>query len=81
MGLKAKAGDSRDGKRHQTDTTEEDAPRPKVKFRSPEDGEPIFEAEGKPAIKRAEPILEDELSERGPPGDPQALGHHVDVYA
>lgn len=77
VGLKAKAGDSRDGKRHQTDTTEEAPPRPKVKFRSPGkegSGEPIFEVEGQPSMKRSEPILDPDVTSGG-------IGANLDVYA
>ncbi len=87
VGLKAKAGDSRHGKRHQTDATEEEAPRAKVKFRAPRtDGkfEPIFEAEGRPPVKRGEPILEEQASEKvqeASSREPEEIGSRVDVYA
>ncbi len=87
VGLKAKAGDSRNGKRSRTDATEEEPLRPKVKFRAPSeigDTEPIFEAEGKPTVKRSKPILDEpepKVPRRNQDGTPDDLGRNVDVYA
>ena len=87
VGLKAKAQDSRHGKRHDPDATEDERPRPKVKFRPPSEdgsGEPIFEAEDRPAIERTEPILDDDVVAKPTPslnGQTPGVGSIIDVYA
>ncbi|MFT7619388.1 MAG: hypothetical protein ACI97A_003039 [Planctomycetota bacterium] len=78
VGQKAKAHDSRDGKRPKTDATEEGLPRAKVKFRAPsKDGDfeaPLFEVEGQPVVKPGGPTLGEEAAVEAQ----EATGRHSD---
>lgn len=72
---KDRAADARHGKRHRADASEDERPRPRVKFKVPDGDDrigPIFEEEGREQVESAEPLI-DAADAR--------IGRFVDVYA